>query len=451
MQSAKSRLRRGVILVTLALLLAGPVAAEDDDDGPGGGSPGGAPGGGSPGGGPGAGQGGEGAQHGFDLGPRPGTNPIRDAGRVFEALFGGLRLSPAAPAPAPRPQAPVELVASGLTPAALDRARAEGFVVLAERPLAGGLRLARLRAPARLGAQAAAARLRVLASGAVVDRNALFRLTGVSAPSGLAVPAAPPAATPCAEPVTVALVDTAVDPRHPILANVELERETLRGPGRRPSRPGHGTAVAVRLAAELPGARLVAIDAFHLGPDGEAADAFDLAAALDRIAALGAAVANLSFAGPSNAVIDAAGAAAARQGTVLVAAAGNDGPRAPPRYPAAHPWAVAVTAVDAEGRAWPRAAAGPHVAFAAHGVEVLLPSLPGSPARRWSGTSFAAPLVTAALAAEASVGRRQDAGLAALAAAARDLGRPGRDPVFGWGLVAPGRCAPPPPAEPVAR
>jgi subtilisin family serine protease len=188
------------------------------------------------------------------------------------------------------------------------------------------------------------------------------------------------------------------------------------------------------------------------GQGGEGAlHGFDLAASLDRIAALGAAVANLSFAGPSNAVIDAAGAAAARQGTVLVAAAGNDGPRAPPRYPAAHPRAVAVTAVDAAGCACPCAAAGPHVAFAAHGVEVLLPSLPGSPARRWSGTSFAAPLVTAALAAEASVGRRQEAGVAALAAAARDLGRPGRDPVFGWGLVAPGRCAPPPPAEPVAR
>jgi hypothetical protein len=97
---------------------------------------------------------------------------------------------------------------------------------------------------------------------------------------------------------------------------------------------------------------------------------------------------------------------------------------------------VAVTAVRSDGARWDRAPVGPHIAFAAHGVEVSLPSLApraGTAAtpRRWSGTSFAAPVVTAALATlPAESGRVQ-----ALAARTRDLGAPGRDPVFGWGKV----------------
>ena len=54
-----------------------------------------------------------------------------------------------------------------------------------------------------------------------------------------------------------------------------------------------------------------------------------------------------------------------------------------------------------------------------------------------SGTSFAAPFVTAAvgrLMASSLDGDPRQAQLR-LAAAARDLGPPGRDVVFGWGLV----------------
>ena len=244
----------------------------------------------------------------------------------------------------------------------------------------------------------------------------------------------------------IALIDTAVDPAHPALAGVRLDRETLRGPGRRPSRPGHGTAVAARLAQVLPGARLVAFDVFHLGPDGETADAFDVATALDRAAARRVAIANLSFAGPRNDVVEGIGAAAAGQGVLMVAAAGNEGPRAPPRYPAAHAWAVAVTAVRSDGSRWERAATGPHIAFAAHGVDVALPAPGGAGPRRWSGSSLAAPLVTAELAlllpAMATVASRPVDPVRRLAALVRDLGAPGRDPVFGWGKVVPGAgCA----------
>jgi hypothetical protein len=95
--------------------------------------------------------------------------------------------------------------------------------------------------------------------------------------------------------------------------------------------------------------------------------------------------------------------------------------------------------VDAAGRPWPRAAAGPHIAFAAHGVEVPLAAGATAPPRRWSGTSFAAPLVSAALAGVPATG---SARIESLAALARDAGAPGRDPVYGWGLVEPRPCLP---------
>jgi hypothetical protein len=237
----------------------------------------------------------------------------------------------------------------------------------------------------------------------------------------------------------IALVDTGVDPRHPALAGRLERQEVLRGPGRRPARTAHGTAVAARLAAAVPGPRIAVLDAFHLGPDGEAADAFDLAAAIARAAAIGAGIATVSVVGPANAVVDRLGREAAAAGTVFVAAAGNDGPRAAPLYPAAYGWTVAVAAVDASGRPWARSAAGPHIAFAALGVEVPLSPGAAAPARRWSGTSFAAPVVSAALSLVPQTGTAR---IEALAALARDAGTPGRDAVYGWGVVEPRPCPP---------
>ncbi len=237
----------------------------------------------------------------------------------------------------------------------------------------------------------------------------------------------------------IALVDTGVDPRHPALAGRLERQEVLRGPGRRPARTAHGTAVAARLAAAVPGPRIAVLDAFHLGPDGEAADAFDLAAAIARAGAIGAGIATVSVVGPANAVVDRLGREAAAAGTLFVAAAGNDGPRAAPLYPAAYGWTVAVAAVDAAGRPWARSAAGPHIAFAALGVEVPLAPGAAAPARRWSGTSFAAPVVSAALALVPEAGAAR---IEALAALARDAGVPGRDAVYGWGVVEARPCPP---------
>jgi hypothetical protein len=429
----RRRAARGTLAAVLVLSLgAAPLRAEDDDDDGGGAGPGGAaaPGAGTGGGGGGDGAGGAGAGRG-GLGPNPGRIPMPAAWqRSLDRLFG----APPPPPAAGRAPARAEVVAAGVPPAALQRLRAEGFAVVAAGAAPG---LVRLRGPAGLGEAAALARLRAVAPGAVADRNHRYRLAAEAPPDDAPAIAAPSGCA--AEAGLVALVDTGVDARHPALAGRIDRQETLRGPGRRPARTAHGTAVALRLAAAVPGPRIVVLDAFHLGPEGEAADAHDLAAALARAAAIGASIANVSVVGPANAVVDRLGREAAGRGVVFVAAAGNDGPRAAPLHPAAYPWAVAVTAVDAGGRPWARAAAGPHIAFAAHGVEVSLAAGARAAPRRWSGTSFAAPLVSAALAGVAGSGAAR---IEALAAAARDAGAPGRDPVYGWGLVEPRPCAP---------
>ncbi|MFN6955459.1 MAG: S8 family serine peptidase [Acetobacteraceae bacterium] len=396
--------RPWLLAAALLLALAASSAHADDDDDA------------SPGAPPGADAGGDGSRPGGfpGLGPTPGRIPVPSA---LQGLFGG--------AP-PRPG--VELVAAGLPPGAATALRAAGFTVLSER---GGV--ARLRGPSGVGEAAALARLRAAAPGALADRNHRFRLAADTADAD-AAPAAPTPA--CAAPpgLLVALVDTGVDARHPDLVGVIERQESFRAPGRRAARTAHGTAIAVRLATALPGARIAVLDAFHATADGDAADAFDLAAALARTAEIGARIANLSFVGPRNAVLDRLGAEAAAAGVLFVAAAGNDGPRAPPLYPAAHPWALAIAAVDANGRPWSRSAAGPHIAFSAIGVQVALPPPPGGRTRAWYDTSPTAPVVTAILARPPKPHPKD------LVALARDAGPPGRDPVFGWGVVEPPSC-----------
>ncbi len=98
---------------------------------------------------------------------------------------------------------------------------------------------------------------------------------------------------------------------------------------------------------------------------------------------------------------------------------------------------VAVTAVDARGEVLPEACRGSHVAFAAPGSDMVA----AGPGRELystpRGTSFAAPLVAGMLAMSLRTPDVAAAGLAvaALARSALDAGAPGRDIVFGHGIV----------------
>jgi hypothetical protein len=449
-------MRRGSTLAWAALLClalaAGPARADDDDDGgsPGGGaSSGGASSGGassgsaSSGDASGSASDGGGARGTAATGGAPSTGSfVNDLRSVFGL---GTPVAPPSPPPrpAPRPAAPPaparaasvpnEITAIGVDAAPRARLVAAGFTILEERP-AGLLPGSLLRLGLPRGMTAAAARdlARGLAQAARFDLTHLYRAGADAA----AVPVvADPASGACGG-APVGVIDTGVDPAHPALAGRPVEQAVRRAAGRQPAATAHGTAVAALLSAALGDTPILVVDAFHRRPDGDAADAFDIAAALALLAERGVRVANLSFAGPANEVLGLATERAAAGGMLMAAAVGNDGPNSPPRYPAAYPWVVAVTAVDGQRRPFVRAARGSHLAFAAPGVG--LPA-PGRDAARLSGTSYAVPWVTAAFAV-AMAGRDREAALLHLARSATDLGPPGRDATFGWGLIRPEPC-----------
>src|SRR6185503_9552733 len=103
----------------------------------------------------------------------------------------------------------------------------------------------------------------------------------------------------------------------------------------------HGSAVASLLAgAGVTDLRVADI----YGTDPAGGNALALIRALDWLTGGGAKVISISLAGPNNSAVAKAIAAAQRRGVVIVAAVGNDGPAAPPAYPASYPGVVAVTA-----------------------------------------------------------------------------------------------------------
>src|SRR5262249_32770610 len=102
---------------------------------------------------------------------------------------------------------------------------------------------------------------------------------------------------------------------------------------------------------------------------------------------------------------------------------------------------IAVTAVDDKDKLMPQANQGAHVALAAPGVNVL-ETAPRASYNFTTGTSVAAAHVsgTAALMLERNPGLDLASLEDALFSTARDLGSPGRDPMYGYGLVDPFRA-----------
>ncbi|WP_295044347.1 S8 family serine peptidase [uncultured Paracoccus sp.] len=249
----------------------------------------------------------------------------------------------------------------------------------------------------------------------------------------------------CAALPRIGMVDTGLNADHAALAGAAIRVHRIDTEAA-PSDLLHGTAVASLLVGRgdtrspglVPGAELIAVDAFQKVAQDQRADAFALIEALDYLEAQDVRIVNLSLAGPQNAALDAQLAQMAAADILLIAAAGNGGPRAAPAYPAAHEAVLAVTAVDRRGEIYRRANRGDHIDLAAPGVNVwTAASISG--ARTKTGTSYAAPFVTAA----AALAWQRDPTLTAAAlrdrlrAAARDLGPDGPDAIFGAGLIAP--------------
>jgi subtilisin family serine protease len=125
-----------------------------------------------------------------------------------------------------------------------------------------------------------------------------------------------------------------------------------------------------------------------------------------------------------------------KKGAVFVAAAGNDGPNAPPAYPAAYDKVIAITATDEKDALYEQANRGGYIFAAAPGVDIFAP-VTGKGFDFLSGTSFAAAHVTGvvALLMESHPDLDAEAIRGALTGAAKDLGERGQDEQFGAGLT----------------
>ncbi len=169
--------------------------------------------------------------------------------------------------------------------------------------------------------------------------------------------------------VILALIDTRVADLSSLIGHVTERISVTQGGGK----GRHGTALAGLIADVAPAARLLSIEAFAddpSDPDIGVATTLTLARALDAAIDRKADVINLSIAGPRDPLVGRLVRQALARGIVVVAAAGNDGPDAPPRYPAAYDGVVAVTATDPRDQPYAAGAQGAHVAVAAPGVEV---------------------------------------------------------------------------------
>ncbi|VAX03360.1 hypothetical protein MNBD_GAMMA20-2203 [hydrothermal vent metagenome] len=207
----------------------------------------------------------------------------------------------------------------------------------------------------------------------------------------------------------------------------------------------HGTSIASLLVGEfrefqglLPGATLYSAAVFtqhHSGSIKARADS--LAAALNWLVKQQVPAINMNLVGSPNALLQVAVRKTLEQGHAIIAAVGNDGPAAPLLYPAAYPGVIAVTAVDTNQHIYRRANRGQHVDFSAPGVKVRAAD-PRGGYGTFSGTSYAAPVVSALLARRLKVPdvTHQQHVIAQLQQQATDMGASGRDPVFGYGLIS---------------
>lgn len=294
-----------------------------------------------------------------------------------------------------------------------------------------------------------------------VQPNYIYRLNGELTPTPTPTPAAS-AATPSLQyalaklevtelhrlalgrGTTVAVIDSGVDSTHPDFAGAQIVHFDATGDTttRTGDLDSHGTGVAGIIAARgivqglAPGAAIVSARVFRKGPSGSVATTEAILKGITWSAEKGARVLNMSFAGPHDPLVERHIKVTTARGMVAIAAAGNNGVRAAPAYPAAYDDVVAVTAVDASDRLFVQANRGRYISVAAPGVDVIVPSL-GHAHQFQSGTSMAAAHVSAVVALLLEIDPRlspQDV-RQLLMSSSEDLGVSGRDDEFGSGRV----------------
>lgn len=269
------------------------------------------------------------------------------------------------------------------------------------------------------------------------------------------------------EGVQIAVIDTGVDGGHPDLEGAVTAGTDVSGIGAADGEeplgadPDHGTMVSSVAAGRGHGARSSSAAGGSEGIIGVAPDADILAVstalgtsepgvrstdeqipdavrwAVDN----GADVINMSVGSPEQSwpeSWDSAFAYAEQKDVLIVAAAGNRGNGlVQVGAPATIPSVLTVGGVDQDGVAgWESSSQGISIGVAGP-AEQLVGAVPGGGYSRWTGTSAAAPVVagTAALIMAEHPELSADEVAHRITASARDAGEPGRDPLYGYGVL----------------
>lgn len=370
-----------------------------------------------------------------------------------------------------------EVLTGSLSPKALNAAKQRGFKELSKSTLASvGFDLWRFGIPPDMSVEDAQRFLQQLDGKPRADPNNRFRIfRTATGTTDSAQPAPKPMTTPCGtdrclgpamigwrrelsactQGMPIGVVDTSIDAGHPAFKGRSLTQYRS-APGDAPKARNanmlwHGTGIVSQLAGHpdsetpglAPGARFFVADVFNADTDGlPVSDTYSLVTGINWLGDKGVRVINMSLAGPDDDNLRRAVESLVKQKTLFIAAVGNSGPNSPPAYPSAYRDVIAVTAVAGGLQAYRHAGRGAHVDLSAPGVRIWTAS-PSGNGEYHSGTSFAAPYATAVV---ASIYRdlktkTKDEALDSLAYV--DLGAPGRDPVYGRGLlVAPAACNP---------
>ncbi|MFG2059419.1 type VII secretion-associated serine protease mycosin [Micromonospora sp. NPDC048930] len=252
------------------------------------------------------------------------------------------------------------------------------------------------------------------------------------------------------EGITVAVVDTRVDARHPDLKNnvlpgVDLYDDRSKG---HQDRHGHGTAMASLIAGHghgpggregvlgvAPKAKILPVTV--QGRKGASIIAPDaVAAGIDWAVDHGADVINVSLGSSTDADLDRAVKRAYQKNVIVVAAVGNK-QDVVISSPARHPGALAVTGTDRNGRPSRIAAIPAEETDLAAPSDDLFTALPNGQYTMTTGSSSATALVSGAVALVKSKYPNLNSHdlFKRMLETTRDAGKPGKDLDYGWGQL----------------